>query len=121
MKSDRLFEKFLVETGLNRQFLSNIRKSPLLPSLVDRSGLGKLMDLDPMDYVSMSFSWRDAPEGVDYWYLVDVTWTDLFKGNLSFDDAKTRIKAIQNLVAGLSRDVKIRIKVIQNLAAELSR
>lgn len=121
MKSIQLFGKFLVETGLNRQFLSNIRKSPLLSSSADRPGLGQLTHCDPMDYVSMAFTWRDTPEGVDYWYLVDVTWTDLFKGNFSFDDAKTRIKAMQNLVAGLSRDAKTRIRVIQNLAAELSR
>lgn len=121
MKSDQLFEKFLVETGLSRQFLTNIRKAPLRSFLANRSGLDQLKNLDPMDYVSMAFSWKDAPEGIDYWYLVDVTWTDLFKGNFSFDDAKTRIKAIQNLVAGLSRYAKTRIKIIQNLAAELSR
>lgn len=119
--TSKLFETFLVETGLNCQFLSNLRKFSHLPSSADCPDLGRLMYCDPMDYVSIAFTWRDTPEGLDYWYLVDVTWTDLLKGNFSFDDAKARIKAMQNLVEGLSRDAKTRIRVIQNLAAELSR
>lgn len=103
MKSNRWFEKFLVETGLIRQFLFNIRKFPLRSLSADRSGLDFLVDLDPVDFVSRAFSWKDTPEGVDYWYLVDTVWLDFLEANLSFDDAKVRIKSIQNLVAGSSK------------------
>lgn len=103
MKSNQWFEKFLVETGLIRQFLSNIRKFPLRSLPADRSGLDRLADLDPTDYVSRAFSWKDTSEGVDYWYLVDMVWLDFLKSNFSFNDAKALIKSIQNLVAGSSR------------------
>lgn len=103
MKSDQLFEKFLVETRLSRQFLSNVRKFPLRSLSARPSGLGRLVNLDSVDYISGSFSWRDTPEGVDYWYLVDATWIDFLKGTLSFDEAKIRIRSIRNLVAGSSR------------------
>lgn len=121
MKSIQLFEKFLVETGLNDRFLFNLRNFALPPFSDDCPGLDLFVDSNPVDYVSIAFVWRNAPEGVDYWYLVDATWIDLFKGNLSFDDAKARIKAVQNLAVGIPRVAKTRIKVIQNLAAELLR
>ena len=119
--TSKLFETFLVETGLNRQFLSNLHRFSHRPSLDDRPGLGRLMYCNPMEYVSIAFTWRDTPEGLDYWYLVDATWTNFLKGYFSFDDAKARIKAMRNLAEEFSGDTKTRIKVIQILATELSR
>lgn len=103
MKSNQWFEQLLVETGLRRQFLSNARKSSLHPFSVDRPILDQLEDFDPEGYISNSFSWISSPEGVDYWYLIDTVWIDFLRYNLSFNDVKARIKAIQNLVAGSSR------------------
>lgn len=103
MKRNQLFDRFLVETGLIRPFLKNIRKSHHPSFSADGSGLGHLMNFDPMDYISLAFSWRDSPEGFAYWYLVHATWTGLVKGNFSFNDAKARIKAIQYLVADFPR------------------
>ena len=103
MKSNQLFEKFLVETGLRRQFLSNVRKSTLCSFSADRPILDQLEDFDPTGYLSNAFSWRSSSEGVDYWYLVDTVWIDFLRSNFSFNDAKARINAIQNLVADSSR------------------
>lgn len=109
MKSDQLFEKLLAETGLNNQFLSNFFKFPLRSLSTDFPDLGRLMSLDPMEYVSQAFRWRNTPEGVDFWYLVDAVWVDLFKRGLSFDEAKSRIRSIRNLIVGSPIQVGCRV------------
>lgn len=109
MKSYQLFEKLLSETGLNNQFLSNFFKFPPQSLSTDFPDLGRLMSLDPMDYVSQAFRWRNTPEGVDFWYLVNASWIDLFKRGLSFDEAKSRIRSIQNLVVGSPIQARCRV------------